>query len=965
MLLAAGIGITAGSFAVGDEKPKSGAAPFGLSKRVPWTASKVVGSPEPPPPYRLARVYPELKFDSPVCLAQEPGTSRMFVAEQNGKILSFDMNDPKTSKGQLFLDTKRTLYAFSFHPQYEKNGQIFVFTPTPGKSRVSRYLTTLEHPRTIKPDSETIIIEWPSGGHNGGEAIIGPDGYLYIGTGDGTSGSDPDDTGQGVNDLLAVIMRLDVDHPEAGKNYSIPKDNPFIKFPGARPEIWAFGVRNPWRMSFDFETGRLWVGDVGQDIWEMIRVIKRGGNYGWSVQEGSHPFHPQKKVGPGPILPPVVEHHHTECRSITGGYVYHGTKFPELDKAYVYGDYQYGKIWALRYDGENVTWHKELADTAVFIASFTVGRDGDFYAVDNSTGFLHVLERTPPGTATGAFPKTLSETGVFASVKDLKPSPGVLPYSVNAPQWADGAQIERLIGLPGASQITDSKDWGTPNGMVAVQTLSLEREAGNPQSRAPIETRILVKQDEHWMGYSYLWNDAKSDATLVGANGAEKTLTIKDSSAPGGKRQQTWRVPGRAECMFCHSRAAGFILGLNTSQMNRDHDYGEIVDNQIRALNHAEVFKTAPTVALDTLPKFVNPYDTKADLNDRARTYLHVNCSICHVVDGGGNSFIELNHAKKLEETLTLGKRPAQGTFGINDAMVITPGDPGGSVLYYRLASLGGARMPRVGSRVVDDEALRLISEWIAKLPNPSETPEAKSGRQQRAELLKALHDPSATTQEARAKAIGQLIATTSGAIDVSRALGQGDIPAAVRAEVLAAAKALPSIEVRDLFERFVPESERVRRLGDRFDPQEILGLKGDAARGRAIFTAESIVNCKSCHRINNVGTEMGADLAKIGAKYPRAELLQQILEPSRVVDPKYTFYQLSTTSGLVHTGLLDERTDKEIVLRGPKNDKIRVPVSEVEALVPQKQSIMPDLLLRSLTAQEAADLLEYLTTLR
>ena len=176
--------------------------------------------------------------------------------------------------------------------------------------------------------------------------------------------------------------------------------------------------------------------------------MQKGGNYGWSVQEGSHPFHPHKKPGPGPILPPVVEHHHTECRSITGGYVYHGAKFPELRGAYVYGDYQYGKIWGLRYDGQKVTWHEELADTAVFIASFTVGRDGEIYAIDNSTGFVHALERTPKGSMTSSFPRTLGETGLFDSVKDRRMSPGVIPYSVNAPYWSDGAHAERYLALP-------------------------------------------------------------------------------------------------------------------------------------------------------------------------------------------------------------------------------------------------------------------------------------------------------------------------------------------------------------------------------------------------------------------------------------------------------------------------------------------------------------------------------------
>ena len=498
-----------------------------------------------------------------------------------------------------------------------------------------------------------------------------------------------------MNDLLSVIMRIDVDHPDPGRSYSIPRDNPFIHYPGARPEIWAFGFRNPWRMSFDTETGRLWVGDVGQELWEMIRVVQKGGNYGWSVQEGSHPFHPHKKAGPGPIMPPVVEHHHTECRSITGGYVYHGSKFPELRGAYVYGDYQYGKVWGLRYDGQKVTWHKELADTAVFIASFAFSRDGDIYAVDNTTGFIHVLERTPPDSADESVPEDPERdrpvrlgqgpSGRAGRHPLLGERPGLVRRCLSA---------ERYLALPGDTQVSDPR------------LLELSRRhgrrpdalagpgGGQPAIAAPVETRILVKQDEHWMGYSYLWNDARTDAALVGANGADAVVTIKDPAAPGGVRRTTWRVPGRTECMFCHSRAAGFVLGLNASQMNRDHDYGGVVDNQLRALDHIGLFKTPLGDSLKTLPRFVNPYDDRADLNDRARTYLQVNCSICHVSDGGGNSYIELAYGNKLEDTKAVGGRPVQGTFGIPDAMIIAPGEPERSVLYYRIATLGAADAP-------------------------------------------------------------------------------------------------------------------------------------------------------------------------------------------------------------------------------------------------------------------------------
>ncbi|MCP3692833.1 MAG: PQQ-dependent sugar dehydrogenase, partial [Planctomycetaceae bacterium] len=174
---------------------------------------------------------------------------------------------------------------------------------------------------------------------------------------------------------------------------SIPQDNPFVDYPGARPEIWAFGFRNPWRISFDSKMGGLWVGDVGQDLWEMIWLVQRGGNYGWSVQEGAHPFHPNQPIGPGPILPPVVEHHHVECRSITGGYVYYGEKFPELDGVYFYGDYQYGMLWGVRVDGQQATWHEVLANTALQVSSFGVSRDGDIYMLDYLSSGIYELTR--------------------------------------------------------------------------------------------------------------------------------------------------------------------------------------------------------------------------------------------------------------------------------------------------------------------------------------------------------------------------------------------------------------------------------------------------------------------------------------------------------------------------------------------------------------------------------------------
>ena len=753
---------------------------------------------------------------------------------------------------------------------------------------------------------------------------------------------------------------------------------------GARPEIWAYGLREPWRFSIDRDSGRIWVGNVGQDLWEMVNLVQRGGNYGWNVTEGTHPYRPEAKRGPTPILPPVVEHSHAEARSITGGYVYHGARLKELAGAYIYADFDTGKIWGLRYDGQKITWHKELVHSNLRVASFGEDAQRELYLVDHVGGRIHRLAPAPPAESAAEFPRRLSQTGLFVDVKELRPAPGLIPYSVNVPVWSDGATAERYAAIPGAGQIEydavafpDSSPgsgrfgWKFPDGTVLVKTVFLELEKGHPATRRRIETQLLHHKrlvggqdigDQFWRFYTYLWNDEQTDAVLLeDPLGLDRTYTIADRDAPGGTRRQTWHFASRTECSLCHTMPAKFVLGVNTLQMNRDHDYGGVVDNQLRTWEHLGLFAKplpAPPAKLPRLPLADDPSEPP---DRQARAYLHANCSHCHRGFGGGNAQFELLYMLKLTETGALDARPAQGDFGIRDARLIAPGEPERSLVYYRMASLGGARMPRLGSRVVDQQALDLIDQWITQMPHPKESAAAQAERAETAKLLKVLQDDAPAAERARAAAIRRLTATTGGALALARALAHATLPAAVRREVLAATKDHPATEVRDLFERFVPESERIPRLGERINPKDILDLKGDAARGRAIFTAESVVNCKSCHRLDGVGIELGPDLSQIGAKYPRAALLQEILEPSRSVDPKYLVFQLGTTSGQVHSGLLVEKTEKEVVLRDAQNQAIRIPAAEVELLSPTKQSLMPDLLLRSLTAQQVADLLEYL----
>jgi glucose/arabinose dehydrogenase len=768
--------------------------PFDLKKRVLWTTSKVIGSPDPAPPYRSRRAFPHLSFNQPVYFTSEPGSDRLLVVELGGRIRAFT-NNPEVRASSLFAEVAdHDLYSLTFHPAYHKNRLVYVFANGPrsgrGKqNRIFQYRVRDKAPFELEPASKKLIIEWKSDGHNGGDLAFGPDGFLYLSSGDGTSDSDTHLTGQNMSDLTSGIIRIDVDRPEAGKGYRVPEDNPFLKVAGARPELWAYGFRNPWRMSFDRD-GNLWVGDVGQDLWEMIHLVRRGGNYGWSVMEGSSPFQPERKRGPHPFLKPIVEHHHSESRSITGGFVYQGERFKDLQGAYIYGDYSTGKIWAFRYEAGKVVGRRKLADTVLQSVAFGQDQKGELYIVDH-VGQLYELEPAPPVAARTPFPRKLSDTGLFAFVPTHQVAPGLIPYSVNAALWTDHSHKERFIALPGAAQIdfTENGAWQLPEGTVLVKTFSLDMELGKPATRRRIETRLLTLQQGQWQGYSYRWNSDQTEADLVSASGEDRPLVIKDAKE-SGIRQQVWHYPSRSECLFCHSRAAGFVLGLQTLQMNKIHDYGGVSQNQLQTLQDLEVFRlprqdyrrihrqrtekklkpfwtllaqingmlpaeVKPVTAavgsmlqksyaaswgawkkgLDTalqgsaaktvscLPRepedygrLPDPFDEKQPVELRARAYLHANCAICHVAAGGGNSAIDLHFQTARHKTKLIDVPPLHDRFGINNALLVAPGEPERSLLYHRLVKSGRGRMPPLSSSIVDEPAARLIAEWIREL---------------------------------------------------------------------------------------------------------------------------------------------------------------------------------------------------------------------------------------------------------
>lgn len=726
------------------------------------TTSKVVGSPDPPLPYRPVRAYPNLKLTLPITLMRQPGSDWMWVIAQ-GKTASEAViyrfrDDPAVSELEevLALPKGGIAYGIAFHPQFAKNGQVFIgwngkYNDDVKKCRVTRYTLLRKPVEKLDLTSEQEIISWESDGHNGTDLAFGLDGMLLVTSGDGTSDSDTNVTGQAVHTLLAKLLRLDVDHPAPGKQYSVPKDNPFVGQAGVAPEAYAYGFRNPWKLTVDPQTGHIWVGNNGQDLWEQVFFVRPGDNYGWSVYEGGHPFYPERKLGPHPHVKPAADHSHSEARSLTGGVVYHGKKLPELRGAYIYGDHSTGNIWAIKHDGKQVVWQRHLADTSFHISGFAIDTHGELLVADHKgagEGGYYYLEPTPPSINPPKFPRKLSESGLFTNVAQHAMAPGVIPYSVNSPLWSDGSHKERFIAIPDKADtdmrmtLAGPRGWNFADDSVLIKSFALEDKPGDASTRKWIETRFMVKQQGEWIGYSYQWNDAQTDAELVPAAGLDREIAL-------ATRKQQWRFPSRVECMVCHSRAANFVLGICDGQMNREHDYGGgVVEHQYRMLDDLGLLKptwkkeTAAKVA-DELkasdqpspanrsaafadyPKLADPYDKTAPLEARARAYLHANCAHCHVEAGGGNAQVVLDYQTDLAKMKLINQPPVHHKFGMVDPRLIAPAAPERSVLLHRVSQRGEktGQMPQLATYHRDEAAVQLFRDWIQSLPIRPEPP--------------------------------------------------------------------------------------------------------------------------------------------------------------------------------------------------------------------------------------------------
>lgn len=336
------------------------------------------------------------------------GSGRMFLLELGGKIWILDgtsvLPEPFLDlTGIVSTQEENGLLGLTFHPQFAQNGRFFVYytrdfgDPVQLQSVVAEYAVSNTDPNKADPASERIllVVDQPHIWHNAGQLAFGPDGYLYIAFGDGGGIGDPWQQGQDITTLLGALVRVDVDHP-GPEPYGIPADNPFVGMEGA-DEIFAYGFRNPWRFSFDFPTQRLFAGDVGQDAWEEIDVVVRGGNYGWSVMEGSHCYPPEvTDCDRTRLLLPIHEYGREDGRSVTGGFVYRGSEIPTLAGLYVFGDFISGNIWSLA-EAPDGTWHRtKLFDTDFLVVTFGRDEAGELYVVDFSGAIYRLRQPDVP-----------------------------------------------------------------------------------------------------------------------------------------------------------------------------------------------------------------------------------------------------------------------------------------------------------------------------------------------------------------------------------------------------------------------------------------------------------------------------------------------------------------------------------------------------------------------------------------
>ena len=662
-----------------------------------WDSSAIRGRGGDKAPFRVQPFLPDAVLTRPVEAFPIPEKDNsLIVAELNGNIWALSLNDSGTSLQsrqrlrEAIADER--LYSIAFYPAGGEPTDLLavIHRRNPDGSRHNQLVRFPWHGADEELTEETLILQWPTAGHDGSDIEIGRDGMVYVTSGDGQAPGDPANSGQRTDDLLGSVLRIDIREAP----YRIPADNPFVGVTGVRPEVWAYGLRNPFRMGQDIE-GRLWIGDNGEDLWEMLHLGQPGANYGWSAFEGGRPFRPLNLGGPvSEITLPIVTRPHSEARSLVGGPDYQGNQFPELREKILYGDYTTGMIWAFSWDAQARTaGPSEWLTQAPSFLGFGATGEKEPIILGNDGG-LYRLERRDPNAVSQTFPDRLSATGLFRSIPSHSLASGVHAYTIATPRWADGAEAWRFIALPegGRLQPFRNRAWTLPDDSVAGLTYHVDGK--------PVETQLIHFEERTWRFYTYAWTPDGSDAELVPAEG--KTGVAPDGAA--------WRFPSQAECRMCHTAQSGFLLGFTPWQVpEATIEDNPTLSNAIRRrVDHD--FAPFPTWSGDV------PSDPAA-VEPLARAYLHTNCAHCHREGAlGGRADFQLLGFLENHELGALHARPQLDITPHPENRIIAPGAPHRSALIQRMQSTDGGRMPLLGSTKPDQKGLELLEAWIANL---------------------------------------------------------------------------------------------------------------------------------------------------------------------------------------------------------------------------------------------------------
>jgi uncharacterized repeat protein (TIGR03806 family) len=659
------------------------------------------------PPGRI-RLEPAFTgFTNPVAMIDRPDLGLVYVAEMPGTLKVIDRASGavttaldlvgKVGKVESYEDWG--LFGLATHPTEpyvyltaERAPDESTDPELPFRTELVRF-TTYDGGRTFDPASEKIIfrIDRPTFYHSPGTLLFGPDGYVYWGIGDGGATLVPGFDQKHPDTLLGAVIRIDVD---GGDPYAIPGDNPFANG-GDRPEVFARGFRNPWRFTFDRAKGEIWGGDVGNVAYEEVNKIERGKDYGWPTLEGEECFRPRVGCDRTGLTPPVFVYPHAEGASITGGYVYRGSAMPDLAGKYVFGDFTVGRIWMLDgYPAEPKAVLLNAGGVKPSISSFAEDAEGELYALDWQSGSIYKLVEGEASPAQ-ALPTLLSETGCVEPSDPKTFAPGLVPYGVNVELWSDGSDKRRFVAIPDGTSVHVDEAGGLvlPEGGVLVKEFSIDGKR--------IETRLLFRQpDGDWSGATYEWNDDQTDAVLL----------------EGGKRKvlangQTWTFPSPAQCFVCHTKAANIALGFEPLQLNGDFAYGSSLRaNQLTKLS--EIGYLDARIDPSSTPR-LPALSGAAPAEERARAYLHANCSMCHREGTGNGAPMDMRFGLPRAALVGCSRSAFDGKDGVK---VLSPGDPDRSAIFLRMTNRDGYQMPPLGTSVVDPTAVSVMEEWIRSL---------------------------------------------------------------------------------------------------------------------------------------------------------------------------------------------------------------------------------------------------------